>query len=161
MQSLSQQTQSSHSDPSSAQVGGQADFEAACTQLCVEFANALDADDYVRVVDVFTPDATIVATTGEAVQGRDAILASLSTRPAMRTRHCCSNIRITLNADGSATGLCYVVCFKNFGEEAARGVSTTPMPIVADYHDTYVFTEEGWRISERRIAMIFNPDLAN
>ncbi|APX75604.1 hypothetical protein LMG6001_03193 [Achromobacter insolitus] len=135
-----------------------ADVEAACARLCIEFANALDGGDYSRVMDVFTPDAVIVTPTNQVVHGREAILASLRSRPPMVTRHLCSNIRVTLNGDGSATGLCYVVCFKAFGVDATNPVSGTPAPIVADYHDTYVRTAQGWRIRERRIAIIFEPE---
>ena len=59
MKSLSHPTQGNEFNDRSASAPGQTGFETSCARLCIEFANALDAGEYQRVVDVFTADAEV------------------------------------------------------------------------------------------------------
>ncbi|APD13573.1 nuclear transport factor 2 family protein [Pandoraea pulmonicola] len=134
-----------------------ADARQACELLCIDFANAIDAQDYSRVTQLFAPDAVILSE-GRTVQGQEAIGASLNARPAdMVTRHFCTNIRVTPESPDTATGVSYVVCYKVRGEAPDAKAWKTPDPIVGEYFDKYVRTAQGWRIQERRIAVVFDP----
>ncbi|TCW78850.1 hypothetical protein C5O80_31755 [Burkholderia sp. SRS-46] len=57
---------------SSAPLHKTSDTDRACTLLCTYFANALDAQAYSSVRQLFTDDAEIVSE-GRAVRGHDAI----------------------------------------------------------------------------------------
>jgi len=133
------------------------DAEADCMRLCVDFANGVDARDYPRVVELFAPDGVLL-TPAKAFRGHAGIADFLRARPlAMVTRHLCTNFRITPQLQGTATGVCYVVCFKTSCAADPEYPLKTPAPLVAEYHDTFVQTDTGWRIRERRINPVFDP----
>ena len=70
--------------------------EAACTRLCLDFANGIDARDHERCANVFASDAVFDHITGR-IEGRDGVMRMLQSRPAdMVIRHMCTNIDITL-----------------------------------------------------------------
>ena len=130
--------------------------EAACTRLCIDFANLIDARDYPRFAALFTQDAVWVRPE-QTLHGRENILAYLQTRPAHAvTRHICGNIRITPVTDSGATGTSYVMYFHAAGG-AENLPAVTPLPLIGVYHDVYARTPEGWRMRDRRIKVVFAP----
>ncbi len=74
----------------------------------------------------------------------------------MVTRHLCTNIRITAQADGTATGRCCVLLFRTQTGTDPVYPLKTPTPLVAEYLDTCVYTPAGWRIRERRIQPVLD-----
>ncbi|MES2977977.1 MAG: nuclear transport factor 2 family protein [Pseudomonadota bacterium] len=130
--------------------------EAACTRLCIAFANHIDARRYGGVLDLFTPDA-VLDRMGTVARGRGAISKFLEARPvALETRHLCTNIEITLVAPDAAVGTCYVLFFQGSSTDGGSAQAIGP-PGVVEYHDRFERTAEGWRISERRIRMAMRP----
>ncbi|MCY1204895.1 hypothetical protein D3C87_527540 [compost metagenome] len=143
--------------PNEAQPELGTELEVLLNRLCTEFVNSVDAHDYARTLKTFASDAVVITPAGE-FQGIAAIEKFLLARPtAMVTRHFSSNFQLTSHNGSSATGISYVVCFKRFTDQPVP--VKTPLPIVAEYHDTYTRTIAGWRIQKRRIQGIFDPDL--
>lgn len=133
--------------------------EAACTRLCLDFARAVDLHDDATALALFTTDG-LLDTPARRFAGQAELSAFLDGRPrSVRTRHVCGHIRITPTGAGQAQGLCYVVCFKAAGAADGNAVLATPLPHVVEYHDRYRQTPQGWRIAERRITPVFDPDL--
>ncbi|WP_367353130.1 nuclear transport factor 2 family protein [Achromobacter animicus] len=131
--------------------------EAACIRLSVDFANAVDARDYDRVVQLFTPQGAFNTPT-HSLHGAAEIGEFLRNRPVeLETRHFCTNFQVELGGEGEASGRFYVVCYKGAGETAGRDVPATPAPIVAEYHDKYIEVVDGWWIAERNVHMVFQP----
>lgn len=130
---------------------GRVDDEAACTRLCVDFANHLDARRYGAVLDLFTEDGTLDRM-GTVFAGRAALEGFLAARStSVTTRHLCTNIRVHFDGADEATGFCYVLFFQgSAGEGVAKAVGA---PSVVEYHDRFRRTAAGWRIQERRIRM--------
>ncbi|WP_286370690.1 nuclear transport factor 2 family protein [Variovorax saccharolyticus] len=126
--------------------------EAACARLCVDFANHLDARRYDAVLALFTEDGTLDRM-GTVFAGRAALEVFLAERPAdVTTRHLCTNISVHFDAEGDATGFCYVLFFHGRTQEAGMPTALGP-PSVVEYHDRFRRTASGWRIQERRIRM--------
>lgn len=127
------------------------DDEAACTRLCIDFANHLDARRQEPVLDLFTEDGTLDRM-GTVFTGRAQIQDFLAARRTdVTTRHLCTNIRVQMASADEATGLCYVLFFQG---RAETGIPTSlGPPSVVEYHDRFRRTAHGWRIEERRIRM--------
>ncbi|MBC7482220.1 MAG: nuclear transport factor 2 family protein [Rhizobacter sp.] len=125
--------------------------EAACTRLCIDFANHLDARRYEAVLDLFTEDGSLDRM-GTVFAGRTAIEGFLAARPAgMTTRHLCTNVRVSFDTEGGATGSCYVLFFQGSADVVVPVMAGPPS--VVEYHDRYTRTDLGWRIQERRIRL--------
>lgn len=131
--------------------------EAACTRLCVDFANHIDARRYEPLLDLFTDDG-VLDRMGTVTSGRAEIARFLDARPAgMATRHLCTNIRIAFASADDATGFCYVLFFQGVPGTAGEPAQASGPPSVVEYHDRYQRTPQGWRIRERRIRMAIRP----
>ena len=131
--------------------------EADCTRLCIDFANAIDARDYSKFLDLFTDDGTLDRG-GEVFRGRGEIQRFLEARPARSvTRHLCSNIRIAFRSDHEAAGVCYALFFQATAVAEIESPLAAAPPAVVEYHDAYLRTSAGWRIRERKIKVVFKP----
>jgi 3-phenylpropionate/cinnamic acid dioxygenase small subunit len=129
----------------------QLEDEAACTRLCVAFANHLDARDYPRVLDLFSEDGSLDRM-GTLLTGQREIAAFLDARPAaVVTRHLCTNISVSLESEDEATGFCCVLFFQ--GRADGDSALMSGPPSVVEYHDRYRRTAAGWKIQARRIRM--------
>lgn len=129
----------------------QAEDEAACARLCVDFANHIDARRYEQLLDLFTDDATLDRM-GAVLSGRDEIERFLASRPtAVVTRHLCTNIRVSQDTADEAAGFCYVLFCQGGAEDAVPTMAGAPS--IVEYHDRYTRTPAGWRIQTRRICM--------
>jgi hypothetical protein len=129
--------------------------EADCTRLCIDFAHYVDTRNYQPALDLFTEDGRFDRL-GTVFSGRDDIRRFLEARPAdVVTRHLCTTIRIDVQSQDAATGVCYVLFFN--GKAAADGkLPIAPSaPGVVEYHDTFARTAAGWRFSERRVRLVF------
>jgi hypothetical protein len=125
------------------------DCEAACTRLCNDFAFLVDSREYEKLAALFTESATFERR-GDILRGRAAILSNMQSRPNdVITRHVCTNLRIDLQQDGTATGTCYLLLFHTAAASAAHASSTPPALTVAEYRDVYVAVGGVWRIQSR------------
>lgn len=131
--------------------------EAACTRLCVDFANHIDARRYDAWLDLFTDDG-VLDRMGTKVTGRSELASFLAARSlAVETRHLCTNFRVDRVSADEATGVCYALFFQGVLEEPGQSATASGPPAVVEYHDRYRRTAKGWRIQERRIQMAIKP----
>ncbi len=131
--------------------------EAACTRLCVDFANHIDARRYDAWLDLFT-DEGVLDRMGTKVTGRAALAGFLAARsPTVETRHVCSNFHIERVSADEATGVSYALFFQGVPDAPGQPATASGPPAVVEYHDRYRRTASGWRIQERRIRMAIKP----
>lgn len=135
--------------------------QQACEALCNEYAEIVDAQDYERLREVFTEDATLVrrGTAQEAVRGLDNIIASFTSRPRNRlTYHIMSNIRVRVETPEAAAGTCRVLLFTSDASEpqTPEGRKVAPKQLMGTYHDRYIRMKDGWRFAERRGGISFH-----
>ncbi len=137
-------------------------IEHACQRLVIEFADAVDAQDYERLREIFAPDATFARPTepDTVIRGIDSIIAAYTARPRNRlTQHLCSNIRVTADSKDSANGTCRVLLFlaeASEPETPGKGRKATPGQLLGEFTDRFRRTEAGWRIVERRGRLLMH-----
>lgn len=130
--------------------------ELACAQLTIHATYRADAHDIDGFLDLLTDDAVVVRM-GETFAGREALLQMLRKRPRDRvTRHLLGFPAVSRVDDRTARSISYYTLFEANAAEAP----SPPYPLhdptgVGEYHDEYRLTEDGWRISARRILPIF------
>ena len=133
----------------------QRNCEAECVRLCNDFAYFADNREYEKLVALFAEDGTFDRR-GEVLRGRAAIMKAMLARPAdLITRHACTNIRIDLQADGTASGTGYMMLFHGSASGLAAGTLPSCSTTIAEYRDVYVATQEGWRIRSRVTTIVF------
>jgi hypothetical protein len=87
------------------------------------------------------------------IQG-DAIAAAMlarSKQTELTTRHIVSNIALTATGDSTIDAYSLLTLYRS--SDASRDTYPTS---VADIEDTFIRTDDGWRILERRILPVFN-----
>ena len=137
-------------------------IEGACQRLVIEFAEAVDAQDYERLREVFAPDATFARPTDpEAIiRGIDSIIAAYAGRPPNRlTQHLCTNIHITADSNDSARGTCRVLLFladASDPDAPGKGRKAALGQLLGVFTDRFHRTEHGWRITERRGRLLMH-----
>ena len=139
-----------------AQPSGQAAAEVrtACTELVLDYAFYRDRLDANAVGELFTEDA-VMTVLGQVLTSRKAIQARIETGAGSATRHLMSTIRIFQQSADRASGVSYVMVV---------GAPPGDLPMKADgflavgeYHDQFVRTEAGWKISQRTFVPVFEP----
>ncbi len=141
----------------------EAAIERECARLVLASLRAFDERDWPRYASFFTADGVFIRANapGEPLIGRDAICAALAQRPASRlTRHLCTNLDIEVLDAGQARGFCYLLLYAGDASlpETPAGRPADSIQRVGEYRDTFVRTEEGWRISRREGRLIFHAD---
>jgi hypothetical protein len=126
----------------------------ACQQLSIRFANAVDRWDYDTVISLFVPDGALDRW-GTRIVGHAALRDWLNSRPReVVTRHVCTNIQVTREDPRAARGLTYFTYYRATGR-AGEPPETLVPSMVGEYHDRFVLTEDGWRIAERAVEVVF------
>jgi len=137
-------------------------IEHACQRLVIEFAWAVDTQDYERLRERFAPDATFTRPTdpGTIIEGIDNIIAAYASRPPNRlTQHLCTNIRVTVESQVSARGTCTVLLFLSDTSEPdlpGKGRKAAASQLIGEFADRFHRTEMGWRILERRGRLLLH-----
>jgi SnoaL-like domain len=137
-------------------------IEHACQRLVIEFAEAVDTQDYERLRDVFAADASFARPTDPdtVIQGIDSIIAAYAARPRNRlTQHLCTNVRVTADSNDAAHGTCRVLLFLADAfepETPGRGRKAAPGQLLGEFTDHFRRTEIGWRIVERRGRLLMH-----
>lgn len=137
-------------------------IEHACQRLVIQFAEAVDAQDYERLRELFAPDATFARPTDPdtVIRGIDSIVAAYASRPPNRlTLHLCTNIRISADSNDSAHGTCRVLLFLADASEPdtpGKGRKAAPSQLLGMFTDRFHRTEIGWRIIERRGRLLMH-----
>jgi ketosteroid isomerase-like protein len=125
--------------------------EAAIIRLTHDYCWALDSGDYDALRQVFTPDC--MARLGGNQSNVDEVIARVSAAlgPLDDSQHMVSTHQIRRWVDGTVTGRCYL-----HAQHILAGVAGGDQYIVAGrYEDRYVRTDEGWRIAERELVVMW------
>jgi hypothetical protein len=128
--------------------------EAACSRLCLDFANGIDAFDHCRCASVFALDAVFEHVTGR-FEGRDGVMRMLTSRPtSMVIRHMCTNIDIKPIGPTKARGRCYAAVFRATSDDGKLPLPPVA-PLFVEYHDEYGLIDGRWYITHRKTVPIF------
>ena len=120
--------------------------EQDISRLITFFVWANDAGDWDAVAATFAEDGRLVRPSGgDAIVGRDAILASLKSRPPRKTRHLLANILVDVTGATEARARCAMTLYSSAPDE---GNAASPA-LVGGYKDWLVRTADGWRFAER------------
>src|SRR3974390_1479286 len=87
------------------------EIEHACAQLVYAYSRALDLGDLSGAADFFSENGSLARpmTPDQVVHGREAIRASLLTRPpSLRTKHLVTNVMIQVEDSDTASGVSYL-----------------------------------------------------
>ena len=137
-------------------------IELACRRLVVGFAEAVDAQDYDRLPELFAPDCIFArpADPDTAIRGVADIVAAFASRPRDRlTLHLCTNVSITVESADTARGSCRVLLFSSTAGEPevpGKGRKAAASQLVGVYRDRFVRLQQGWRFAERRGRVLFH-----
>jgi len=130
-----------------------------CQQLVTDYAYYRDLRDADKFADLFTEDARMLAR-GQWNEGRQALRDHVNSDDMDTvSMHLMTTIKIIPQDESSATGISYVaVAHKPKGEDESAPVPLDNFVVVGKYHDTFVLTDDGWKISERSFRPTFrNP----
>ena len=124
--------------------------ERAVEQILIRYALACDTRNWSLLDEVFLPD--VVANYGGEYRlaGRDKVVGMIKSLlgGCGPTQHLLGNFRVTIE-DDVATCACYVrAAHAGRGEHASQTYE-----VWAEYRDALVRTADGWRISERKMAV--------
>jgi len=127
--------------------------EAACRDLVLAAADAVDGRDFLALADLFETRGVLVRPDGTELVGRPAIVAAYAARdPERLTRHLVSNQRVRVDlAAGTAQAACTVLLWSGRHSDAStpRGRPADAQQQVGEIRDLLAKTPEGWRIRRR------------
>ncbi len=127
--------------------------EAACRDLVLAAADAVDSRDFLAFADLFEARGVLVRPDGTELVGRPAIVAAYAARdPERLTRHLVSNQRVRVDlAAGTAQAACTVLLWSGRHSDALtpRGRPADALQQVGEIRDLLAKTPEGWRIRRR------------
>lgn len=121
------------------------DVYRACSNLVTDYAYHRDQFNSVEFSNLFTENAslTVVNQTWEGRSNIEQRIEGLKTGSTIR--HEMSTIRIVPVDEDHATGVSYATIYA-----APEGeTSVSGFVLMGEYHDEFVRTAEGWRISKR------------
>ena len=127
--------------------------EAACRDLVLAAADAVDGRDFLAFADLFEMRGVLVRPDGTELVGRPAIVAAYAARdPERLTRHLVSNQRVRVDlVAGTAQAACTVLLWSGRHSDAVtpRGRPADALQQVGEIRDLLAKTPEGWRIRRR------------
>jgi len=126
----------------------------ALRALVEQYARGADTRDAVLYADVFTDDGVLVTNVSE-VHGRERLLTIAPKLGRYRaTMHLVGNHTVVFDDADHATGTTYCQA----SHVTARDEGDTVYVMMIVYHDTYVREPRGWRISHRRLELLWAED---
>jgi hypothetical protein len=126
----------------------------ALRQLVEQYARGADTRDAELYADVFTDDAILHTNRGDICGRTDLLKVAPRLGRYKATMHLVGNHYVTFDGDDHAHGLAY--CEASHMREVEGVDWVYVMRIV--YHDVYVREPRGWRISERRLELLWDED---
>jgi len=131
-------------------------IEQQCRDLVVQLCQLSDHGEREKSVDLFTQDGTWIRG-GKPYKGREEMLQSFRGSPTQVIRHLTSNILITVKDANAAEGVTYYLAFHN---DPGTAQPKLPLPLeppfsLGEWHDKFVRTPAGWRISHREVKRFF------
>ena len=133
-------------------------IEADCERLIKHYVNLNDAQDWPAVAALYTQDAVFKRPSGgEAIVGRDAILAGFLARSPRVQRHVIANVVVEVEDADHARSFCAILLYQ--GDPVSEGLPdmSANSPLVGTFTDRLVRTSDGWRFAERVGGLDFKP----
>ena len=128
------------------------DVYRECINLVTDYAYHRDRFDATEFSNLFTEDASL-SIGNQTWAGRDNIRARIeSLDKSGSIRHLMSTIRIEPIDERHASGVSYATIYT----AAAGSNSTEGFEVIGEYHDNFVLTNDGWRISNRELKVVFS-----
>jgi len=134
-----------------------AGIERECHDLVVTLTHYSDHGEVEKAVDLFTPDGTWIRG-GKPYVGRAEMLDSFKRGSGTQViRHVTSNIRIVVKDERNAEGVSYYVAYN---QDPGTDAPKFPLPFappfsMGEWHDKFVRTPSGWRLSHREVKRLF------
>ena len=129
------------------------DVKQACTDLVLDYAYYRDQLDADKFSNIFSDDATLTVL-GDVFVGKDAIKARLQDgKNGPITRHMMSTIRIFQQDANHASGVSYVTVYG--APQGDFPLKVDDFLAIGEYHDKFVKTDSGWKISRRTFVPVF------
>lgn len=123
-----------------------------CINLVTDYAYHRDRFDAIEFSNLFTEDASL-SVGNQTWKGRDNIRARIEGLDKSGSiRHLMSTIRIEPIDELHATGVSYATIYT----ASAGSNSTEGFAVIGEYHDSFVLTDDGWKISNRELKSVFS-----
>jgi hypothetical protein len=130
------------------------EIERACERLVYAYGRALDLGDMSGAADCFALNSSMARpmTPDQIVQGREAIRASLLSRPkTLLTKHLATNVMIDVESRDAARGLSYLTMISTTPPADAKPPYLSQGPVwFGEFQDRFVRENGVWRFLERR-----------
>lgn len=134
------------------QVSYAADVYRDCANLVTDYAYFRDKFDADEFSNLFTTDASL-SVGNQTWKGRNNIHARIAGLDRSRSiRHLMSTIRIEPIDELHASGVSYATIYTS----SAGSSSTEGFAVIGEYHDSFVLTDSGWKISDRELKPVFS-----
>jgi hypothetical protein len=132
----------------------QIEIERACERIVYAYSRALDLGDMSAAADLFAENGLMARPMApeQVIQGRDAIRASLLTRPkTLLTKHLATNVTIDVESRNSARGISCLTMIATTPPNDGKPpfVSTGPV-YFGEFKDRFVRENGVWKFLERR-----------
>lgn len=130
------------------------EIERACERVIMDYTRALDLGDMNAAADCFAADGSMARpmTPDVVIQGREAIRASLLTRPkTLLTKHLTTNVMIDVQGRDTATGLSYLTMISTTPPDGAKPPFVSAGPLwFGECVDSFVRENGAWKLKDRR-----------
>ena len=130
------------------------EIERACERLVYEYSRALDLGDLSGAADFFAEQGSMARPMAPdaAIQGREAIRASLLTRPrTLHTKHLATNVMIDVESRDAASGISYLTMIATTPPPDAKPPFLSQGPVYfGEFKDRFVRENGAWKFLERR-----------
>jgi hypothetical protein len=134
-------------------------IEADVTRLIHAYTWANDDQDWSACAALYTEDAVFRRPSGgEAIVGREAILASFLARKPRAQRHAIANVLVEVLDENMARARSVIVLYMgDAAEDGGLPVQDSRSPLIGTFTDLCVLTQNGWLFAERVGALDFRP----
>lgn len=121
------------------------DVYRACSNLVTDYAYHRDQFNAIEFANLFTEDASLTVVNQTWIGRPDIEQRIEELKTGSTIRHEMSTIRIVPVDDDHATGVSYATIYA----APAGETSVSGFALMGEYHDEFVRTAEGWKISKR------------
>jgi hypothetical protein len=135
-------------------------IERACEKLVIDSATFNDHKNWSALAGLYATDGSVERPNGEVSVGRETIEATYAAGQANRlTRHILANLRVHVDAADAAHATTLAIiyfCDANDTPNGHMGIKANAGHLIGEFEDTFVLTDDGWRISTRIARMIMH-----
>lgn len=139
--------------PDSLSAAERIEIERACERLVYGYSRVLDIGDLSAAADFFAENGSMSRpmTPDQIIQGREAIRASLLTRPkGLLTKHLATNILIDVESRDAARGISYLTMIATTPGDAKPPFTSAGPIFFGEFKDRFVRENGVWKFLERR-----------